>query len=124
MDMGRLFKEDDGIDEASCLPIYDNSYDFYKLVLQTFSGEIAKTTEGMKETYASGDIDNYRILVHGLKGSGGSAGATYLVELATKSNALIKEGNWEAAKEYHEPLLKELTRLMELIPKRLAEFKG
>ena len=121
--MGRMFKEDDGIDEASCLPIYDDSYDFYKLVLQTFSKEIVKTTEGMKETFASEDVENYRILVHGLKGSGGSAGATYLVELATKSNALIKEGNWEAAKEYHEPLIKELTRLTELIPKRLAEFK-
>ena len=58
--MGRMFKEDDGIDEASSLPIYDDSYDFYKLVLQTFSKEIVKTTEGMKETFASEDIENYR----------------------------------------------------------------
>ena len=116
----RLFKEDDGIDEDSCLLMYDNSYDFYRLVLQTFLKEITKTVEGLKETYSAKDIENYRILVHGLKGSGASAGATHLVEMATESNALIKEGKWDESVRFHEPILAELERLIRLIPERIG----
>jgi HPt (histidine-containing phosphotransfer) domain-containing protein len=119
-----LFKENDGMDEEGCLPVYDNSYDFYIMVLQTFAKEISKTADGMEETFAAGDVENYRILVHGLKGSGGSAGAVHLVEMATESNALIKEGKWDEAKAFHEDIIKELRRLIELIPMRISEFKG
>lgn len=122
--MGRLFNENDGMDEDTCLMIYDNSYDFYKLVLQTFHGEIAKTVKGMKDTYDLSDKEEYRIYVHGLKGAGGSAGATHLVELATRSNDLIKEGNWEEASKMHEPILAELERLDKIIPERISAFGG
>ena len=116
-----LFREDDGIDEETCLSMYDNSYDFYKLVLDTFCKEIGKTYANMKETFASNDVEGYRISVHGLKGSGGSCGARELVRLATESNALIKEGKWDEAVKYHQPILEELERLMSLIPQRLEE---
>ena len=115
----RLFDAADGIDEDTCLAMYDNSYDFFKLVLDTFCKDITRTREGMKVTFADGAVEDYRILVHGLKGSGGSAGATHLVELATRSDALIKEGKWEEAKELHEPIMGELTRLLELIPDKI-----
>ncbi len=120
----RLFMDEDGIDEDNCLPMYDNSYDFYIMVLKTFCGEIEKTITGMKDTFAKEDADNYRILVHGLKGSGGSAGAKFLVGMATESNALIKEGNWEASKKFHEPIIAELERLLTLIPERIEAFRG
>lgn len=120
----RLFNENDGMDEDNCLMIYDNSYDFYKLVLQTFHSEIPKTVKGMKDTYDLPDKEEYRIYVHGLKGSGGSAGAKHLVELATESNALIKEGKWEEASRMHEPILAELARLEKLIPERINSFGG
>ena len=120
----KMFEEKDGIDEDGCLPVYDNCYDFYKLVLQTFVKEITDTVRRMEETFAEGDAKNYRILVHGLKGSGGSVGAGHLVEMATESNALIKEDKWDASKAYHEDIINELKRLIELIPKRIEEFKG
>ena len=118
--MGRLFEDADGFDEDSCLSMYDNSYEFYKLVLNTFLDDARRALEGMKETYAAGDIENYRILVHGLKGAGGSAGAKNLVDLATRSNALIKEGDWNTASTLHEPLVTELERIISLIPDRIA----
>ncbi len=120
----RLFTADDGIDEDSCLSIYENDIDFYRTVLETFVKEISKTVIGLKDTYDAGDIENYRILVHGLKGSGGSAGATKLVELATESNALIKEGKWELAREFHKPIITELERLIKLIPQRISQDAG
>jgi len=115
----RLFDVDDGMDEDTCLAMYDNSYDFYRLVLETFCKEITRTRESLKVMFGDDTTEDYRVLVHGLKGSGGSVGAVRLVELATKSNALIKEGKWEEAKELHEPIIDELTRLIELIPDKI-----
>ncbi len=114
-----LFDPADGIDENACLAMYDDDQDFYRQVLDTFWKEILKTCVRMQETFSEGAVEEYRILVHGLKGSGGSAGATHLVDLATRSNQLIKEGNWESAKELHEPMIKELGRLIELIPDKI-----
>ena len=116
-----LFREDDGINETECLIMYDGDVKLYMLVLKTFLKEIRKTKEAMQLTFDSEDIENYRILVHGLKGSGGSAGATALVDLATKSNDLIKNGRWEESKRFHQPLIDELTRLIDLIPERLRK---
>ena len=120
----RLFRESDGIDEDTCLSMYDNSYDFYKLVLESFMNDMEKAVNGMKEHFAAEDAENYRIFVHGLKGVGGSAGATHLVEMATQSNALIKEGKWEEAAKFHEPIINELERLREIIPERIRSHTG
>lgn len=119
----RLFNDNDGINEQACLETYDNSYDFYMIVLDTFCKEIGTIRKKMQETFDSKDVENYRISVHGLKGSGASCGASLLVRLATESNALIKEGKWEEARKYHQPILDELERLMTLIPLRLEEYK-
>ena len=116
-----LFREEDGIDEDGTLPMYDNSYDFYKIVLDTFGREICGTVTGMKDAFAARDEEGYRVLVHGLKGSGASVGAGRLVRLATESNALIKEGRWDEAVKYHRPIIEELERLIKLIPERLEE---
>ena len=114
-----LFNDDDGIDEASCLSIYDGSYDFYRAVLETFSQEIGKDISEIERSFDERDEETYRILIHGLKGSGGSAGATHLVEMATQSNELLKKGKWDEAAAYHGPILEELRRLRTLIPERL-----
>lgn len=118
----RLFKDNDGIDEDACLKMYDGSYDFYRTVLEALCKEIGQTFVKMQETFDAKDTENYRISVHGLKGSGASCGAGYLVSLATESNALLKEGKWEEAQKFHKPILDELQRLMTLIPERLEEY--
>lgn len=120
----RLFNENDGMDEDSCLAMYDNDYDFYKLVLDTFHQDIIRTRSGMVDTFAAKDVENYRIFVHGLKGAGGSAGAKRLVELATVSNDLIKAGNVEEAYKLHQPLLDELDNLIRIIPERIQAHNG
>ena len=117
-----LFEENDGFDEEKCLNMYENSYDFYKLVLDSFHKDVVKTLDGMRKNFEAKDIENYRILVHGMKGAGGSAGAKRLVELATKSNALIKDGNWDEACTIHEDIINELERIKTLIPERIAAF--
>ncbi len=120
--MGRLFTDEDGFDEDACLAMYDNNYDFYKLVLETFYKDVIRTIDGMRQTFSEHDEENYRIFVHGLKGAGGSAGAGHLVELATRSNDLIKEGKWDEAAALHEPILSELERIEVVIPARIDAF--
>ena len=120
----KLFNENDGMDEDICLMMYDNNYELYKLVLDSFLKDVEKTITGMKETYAEKDEKNYRVFVHGLKGAGGSAGAKHLVDMATRSNDLIKEGKWEEACTLHEPILEELERLRVMIPERIQSHNG
>ncbi len=117
--MGRLFNDNDGMDEDNCLMMYNNDYSFYKLVLETFAQDAARTLDGMRKTFAEKDAENYRILVHGLKGAGGSAGAIRLVEMATQSNQLLKDGMADKAYEFHEPIVAELERLIDMIPERI-----
>ncbi|MCR5591256.1 MAG: Hpt domain-containing protein [Lachnospiraceae bacterium] len=115
----RLFEDGDRIDEDSCISIYDGSYDFYRAVLETFAREITKDIDEISRSFEAEDRDAYRILVHGLKGSGASVGATDIVKLATESDELLKKEKWEDAKVYHAPIMKELERLSKLISERL-----
>ena len=115
----KLFEISDGIDEDACLAIYDGNLDFYRLVLETFCKEITKSREQLIDAFDKQNAEQYRVIVHGLKGSGGSAGATLLVDLATRSNALIKEGSWDSACKLHGPIIEEMNRLIGLIPERI-----
>ena len=119
----KIFRAEDGIDEDTCLSMYDNDPDFYMLILDAFYKDCIRTSEGMKETYEAGDKENYSVLVHGLKGAGGSAGAKYLVEISTRSNDLMKADRFDQAYEMHEDILNELDRLITLIPERISGFK-
>ena len=120
----RLFGDNDGIDEDNCLVMYGNDYGLYKLILETFCQDMEKTRDGMKKTFAAKDTENYRVFVHGMKGAGGSAGAKHLVDLATRSNELIKEGRADEAYKMHDEIIEEMSRLITLIPERIAAHNG
>lgn len=116
-----IFDEKDGIKEQECLLMYDNSYDFYVAVLKAFYKESLETIEKMKETLSEKQYEDYRILVHGLKGLGGAIGDDKLLDLATSSNALLKSGNITEGISYHEALIDELKRIQELIKERVLD---
>ena len=110
-----IFDKNDGIDEEMCLGIYDNSYDFYVSVLKAFYKETLVSLESMKTALEKCDFENYRILVHGLKGSGGAIGDNKLLELATKANEYLKAGDIQKGTSYHDEITEELLRVQELI---------
>ncbi|MCR5674044.1 MAG: Hpt domain-containing protein [Lachnospiraceae bacterium] len=118
-----IFKENDGIDEHLCLLMYNEDRDFYVMVLETFVNDLIQTSNRIRETFESNEKEQYKILVHGLKGAGGSAGAGHLVDLVTRSNDLMKEGRFDLAYEMHEEILAEMERLIKVIPERLEVFK-
>ena len=120
----RIFNENDGIDEDVCLMMYDNDPNFYMTILDAFQKDCVRTVNGMKENYEAGNKDDYAVLVHGLKGAGGSAGAKHLVDIATKSNNFMKAGRFDLAYEMHEDIINELERLITLIPERVKSYTG
>ena len=114
-----IFDKNDGIDEELCLSIYDNSYDFYISVLKAFYKESKTTVIRMEETLERKEYEDYRILVHGLKGSGGAVGDNKLVDIATRSNALLKAGDFEGGISFHNDIINELKRLQSLIEEKV-----
>lgn len=119
----RIFEEEDGINEEYCVSIYDNSYDFYMLVLKTFLDESNRNLNDLREKFEADDAEGYRIVVHSLKSSAGSVGANDYAELASRSNEMIKDGNWEAAKEINHEVIDELVALRTLIEIRLEAWE-
>lgn len=114
-----IFDENDGLKEQECLSIYDNSYDFYVSVLKAFYNESLKTVCKMEKALSEKEYEEYRILVHGLKGSGGAIGDDKLYELANESNALLKAGNTKDGISYHEKIISELKRVQRLIEEKV-----
>lgn len=116
-----IFDDKDGIKEQECLLMYDNSYEFYADVLKAFYKESLGTVVKMQQTLSEKKYDDYRILVHGLKGLGGAIGDDKLLQLATSSNALLKSGNITEGISYHDELINELKRMQELIKDRVLD---
>lgn len=114
-----IFDSNDGLDEEKCLMIYDNSYDFYVSVLKAFYKETLVTVTKMEETLRAGAYEDYRILVHGLKGSGGAVGDDKLFDMAMRSNELLKSGDIEGGISYHDEIIGELKRVQKLIEEKV-----
>lgn len=110
-----IFDNSSGISEEECLAIYDNSYDFYVSVLKAFYKESLETAEKMKRALEAGEYEEYRIMVHGLKGSSGAIGAHKLLELATVANEKLKAKDIEGGTAYNEEILDEIKRIRGLI---------
>lgn len=114
-----IFDANDGLNEEFCLSIYDNSYDFYVSVLKAFYKESLETVPKMEKALSDKEYEEYRILVHGLKGSGGAIGDDKLLDMATESNALIKAGNIEEGIAFHDRIISELKRIQDLIERKV-----
>lgn len=114
-----IFYEEDNIDEEACLKIYDNSYDFYIAVLNTFVRGSRKDLKDLERYMMTCDKESYRVVVHGLKSSAASVGAKQLEETAVYSDQLCKRGNWNDVADIHEELVAQLIDTIELIEKRL-----
>lgn len=114
-----IFDVDDNIDEKTCLGLYDNSYDFYGAVLKSFTTQGRKELKELREFMRTGDKENYRILVHGLKSAAGSVGALNLQNLASMMDKAYKRGEWDIVEANHLKLLDDYEKLIALIDNRL-----
>ena len=116
-----LFLPEDKVTAKECIAAFDNSIDFYLLVLNSFVKESAKIIEHMNVYKKANDMEQYRITVHGLKSSAASVGFTGLSEHAKESEQCCKALDWNGAVARHDALLKELKEAIALINTRISE---
>lgn len=116
-----IFLPEDNVDEASCISAFDNSIDFYLLVLNSFVKESAKILNHMRRFASSNDMEQYRMTVHGLKSSAASVGFLDLSAHAKESEQCCKALDWSGALTRDDVLRKELENAVGLINTRVMQ---
>ena len=84
----------------------------YEELLESFRGAVGKRMDKIEQTFASGDAERLRALVHQMKGSAGCYGFMSLVAVATKCENALRSGE---SVESVTGDVHEMTRLVELI---------
>ncbi len=119
-----IFQPNDGIDEINAIQMCDNDPAFYLKVLDTFQRELAKISEQLESAISGQNADEYRILVHGIKGAADNVGFRKLHEFAKASEFLIKYDNdFDGALHRHDELKTLINASRELIVTRTKEYR-
>jgi len=101
-----------GVDEAIFNDLLDGDEDLFVTVLTTFvektPGSLAKLANPTKET-----LEEYRILVHGVKGACANICAEELRQKAYKLEQLSKAGDFNSVVAGNAPFIKEMEDMVE-----------
>jgi len=101
-----------GIDEAIFNDLLDGDEDLFKTVLTTFvdktPGSLANLANPTKEK-----LDDYRILVHGVKGACANICAEELRKKAYNLEMLAKAGDFAGVQAGNDPFIKEMEVMVE-----------
>ncbi len=84
---------------------YCNGAERYENMLRIFCEECAATSEKVNRLFEENDIENYVIMVHGLKGNLGYLGAVQLAEQIKELEMAGKAGRIEVLKNNHGRIL-------------------
>ncbi|MDR2500747.1 MAG: response regulator [Treponema sp.] len=93
----------------------------YRNVLAVFGGDMRKRIPQMREYLAQGNVDQYTILVHAVKGAARSIGAHALSALAAELEEAGRNQNLQAIQEKNGGFLQDLAALAENIAALLGE---
>lgn len=115
---GLLKQLDDVLDTAVGLSYCCDEETFYQEMVSTYRKN--QKTDELRKCYQEEDWDNYRILVHALKSTSLSIGATGLSEQAKALETAAKETDISYIKENHQKVMTEYQILLD----RLSEIIG
>ncbi|MBQ9764688.1 MAG: response regulator [Lachnospiraceae bacterium] len=93
--------------------------EFYREVLNTYLD--TNKYQEINESYEKQDWENYRILVHALKSTSNSIGATELSEAAKALEMAAKEDRIDYIKANHEDVMKQYEELLGLLKKAFCK---
>ncbi|MCL1791467.1 MAG: ATP-binding protein [Peptococcaceae bacterium] len=100
-----------GLSLATGLSRVDNQQDLYITVLKLMMKEIEKSTRNMEGFLAAGDMGNFSITVHGIKGSLANIGVMELSAKALELELAAKKADTEFCTTHLPALLEELQTL-------------
>ena len=106
----------DAIDEESALKYCMGSRTFLEKMLATFRKN--EKTKQIETFFRAKDWDNYRIVVHSLKGNALTVGALKLSEHAKELEYAARDDRIDEIMEKHEPFMKEYRALLDAIEAR------
>lgn len=110
-----LFSNMEGIDRDTALTYCGGSIDDYIDLANVYYETGLKYQEDLVKYYTEKDWKNYSILTHSIKSTSKTIGAMNLSELAYKEEIASKEENIEVINEYHDSLLKEYKRVLNML---------
>ncbi len=103
---------DKGIELLGDIEMYDET-------LQDFLDESGDRMKRIEASYQNEDMDNYAIDVHAMKGDANYLGFTKLAELSLAHQLKSQEHDLAYVKSHYEELMKEATRVIEVVKKYL-----
>lgn len=109
------------IDTSAGLSRCDNNENAYICVLKSFINESAARKEIIENFNTDADIEQYRIMVHGIKGTAGNIGAAGLSQYAYEHEMAAKDLNIRYIKDRKTELLDEFERVLAYLDKYLLE---
>lgn len=103
----------EGFSYQSGLKNFDGNEELYKETLALFSSLWEERKEQLRQFLEQGNMQEYAILIHAVKGDARILGAESLAELAYEQELRAKEGNTEAVREGFSEVIETATNMAE-----------
>jgi len=107
------------IDVESALELLGDM-EMYDEMLQDFLDECEERMPKVEEYYQNGDMKNYAILVHAMKGDSKYLGFTKLAEISLEHQLKSQENDLEYIKKYYNEWLQEVRRVLRVVQDYLS----
>ena len=106
------------LDTATGLGYCMNDESFYREMLTEYVKN--DRCHELENSFAKGDADSYRIVIHSLKSTSLTIGAVHLFEMAKSLENACKEGNFESVRGQHEKCIESYKMILDKLSKFLA----
>ncbi len=110
--------KDSGIDVNSGVEILGDM-EIYDETLQDFLNESESRMSKIEEYKNCGDMENYAILVHAMKGDAKYLGFTKLADMALEHQLKSQEGDTSYVNDHYDELIKEANLIISVVKKYL-----
>lgn len=107
-----------GLDVEEGLSYCGDDEDFYLEIISDYSLAAPEKIAQLNKLFMTGDLKEYKVLVHALKSSSKTIGCMSLFEKAKALEEAAAEENTEYIEEHHEEAMSEYSRLAELLEEK------
>ena len=114
------FLKSNGIDVDSGIDILGD-IDTYNETLEDFLVESEDRLPKIEEYKNKGDMENYAILVHAMKGDSKYLGFSTLAELSLNHQLKSQDNDLDYVNEHYDELIKEANRVIDLVKEYLGK---
>ena len=114
------FLKNNGIDVDGGIELLGDM-ETYNEILEDFLNESEGRIPKINEYKNNGDMENYAILVHAMKGDSKYLGFTKLAELSLNHQLKSQDGDISYVNDNFDDLMKEVDRIIDVIKKYLGK---